>query len=217
MTLPNNFNELCILLDNEYKFNNILCVRHTTGGHFLDKLFLDKNNVKRILYESNNINVPKCNNPGLNILIQHKDLLNTLEKINIKFDLICLDPFHEYYESSNDLLLITSFLTDNGIVVCHDCAPQNKEQTTSHYIYGNWCGVTYCAFINFAYNNPEWFYAVLNKDFGLGIISKKEIKFVSKNLNKGLQKKFIDIIINNIDNAYDYFEIYSKEIINLIN
>lgn len=87
--------------------------------------------------------MPKCNNPGLNMLIQHKNLLNTLEKINIKFDLICLDPFHEYYESSTDLLLITSFLTDNGIIVCHDCYPQNKEQATSHYIQGNWRRVTY--------------------------------------------------------------------------
>jgi len=218
MTLPNTFNELCVLLDNEYKFKNILCIRHTTGGHFLDTLFLERNDVfiKKILYEPCNIKVPKCKNPGPNMLIQHKDLLNTLEKINIKFDLICLDPFHEYYESSNDLLLVTSFLTDNGILVCHDCSPQNKEQSTSHYIQGNWCGVTYCAFIDFAYNNPEWFYAVLNKDFGLGIISKKEIRFVSNKLNKDIQKKFIDIIKNNIDDAYDYFKTHSKEIINLI-
>lgn len=74
-----------------------------------------------------------------------------------------------------------------------------------------------CAFIDFAYNNPEWFYAVLNKDFGLGIISKKEIRFVLNNLNRDIQKKFIDIIKNNIDDAYDYFLIHSKEMINLIN
>jgi hypothetical protein len=38
---------------------------------------------------------------------------------------------------------------------------------------GGWCGVTYYCFVEFALNNPDYFYGIINRDFGLGIISKK--------------------------------------------
>ena len=73
MELPNNFNKLCIILEKTFEFNNILFVRHMTGGEFLDKLFLDKINITRILYETNNPNQPK-RDKGPNTLIQHIEL-----------------------------------------------------------------------------------------------------------------------------------------------
>ena len=97
---------------------------------FLDKIFLEKN-VIRINY------TPKT----------HHTLFETINNINTKFDLICLDSFHEYKESIADLLLLTSVLSENGILICHDCCPPNKKCTTSYYKKGEWCGVTYVAFI----------------------------------------------------------------------
>jgi len=215
MELPNNFNKLCILLDNTFIFNNILFVRHMTGGEFLDKLFLDKINITRILYETNNPNQPK-RHKGPNTLIQHSELKNTLEKINKKFDLICLDPFHEYCESSSDLSLLTSFLTDEGILICHDCGgDSNKDLYTSHFQTGGWCGVTYCCFVEFASNNPDYYYGIIKRDFGLGIISKQNMKFVKK-INNEKQKKFVDIFKKNLDEAFDFFTTHGNEIINLI-
>ena len=214
MELPKSFNELCIMLDNKFNFKNILCVRHPTGGMFLDKLFLNKSNVTRILYETTNAIQPKCNK-GPNTLIQHSDLKNVLETFNKKFDLICLDPFHEYSESISDMTLLTSFLTDDGILVCHDCSTLNKDIHTPHFIHKDWVGVTYFCFVEFAYNNPEYFYGVINKDCGLGIISKKDMPFVKKVHNEK-QKKLIDIFKNNTDEAFDYFKTYANELINLI-
>lgn len=215
MELPDNFNKLCIMLDKFFIFDDILFVRQMTGGEFLDKLFLDKINITRILYETNNPNQPK-RNKGPNTLIQHGELKNTLEKINKKFDLICLDPFHEYYESSSDISLLTQFLTDDGILICHDCGVNtNKSLYTPHFKKGGWCGVTYCCFVEFALNNPDYFYGVINRDYGLGIISKKNMKFVKK-INNEKQKIFIDIFKKNVDEAFDYFKNYGSEIINLI-
>jgi len=214
MELPKSFNDLCIMFDNQFNFKNILCVRHPTGGMFLNKLFLNKSNVTRILYETNNIKQPKCDK-GPNMLIKHSDLKNVLEGFNKKFDLICLDPFHEYYESSSDLSLLASFLLDDGILVCHDCNIFNKDIHTPYFIHKDWLGVTYYCFVEFAYNNPDYYYAVINKDCGLGIISKKEIQFVKKVHNEK-QKQLIEIFKNNTDEAYDYFKNNVNELINLI-
>ena len=52
-------NKLCTLLEYTFVFNNILFVRHMTGGEFLDTLFLNKINVTRILYETNNPDQPR--------------------------------------------------------------------------------------------------------------------------------------------------------------
>ena len=145
-----------------------------------------------------------------------KGVKNTLEKNNKKFDLICLDPFHEYYESSSDLSLLTSFLTDDGILICHDCGgDSNKDLYTPHFKKGGWCGITYYCFVEFASNNPDYYYGIINRDFGLGIISKKNMKFIKK-INNKKQKIFIDIFKKNPDEAFDYFTIYGNEIINLI-
>ena len=216
ISLPNSFNELCIMFDEIFKFSNILCVRHPTGGLFLDKLFLNKSNVSRIIYEINNIEHTKCDK-SQNILIQHSDLKNILNTLNKKFDLICLDPFHEYSESISDLSICTSFLTEDGILICHDCSPPTKELCSSNYKYGAWCGVTYYCLIEFAYNNPNYYYGVINRDFGLGIISKKNIPFVKKIIINETHQNLIDIYNNNTDETYDYFIINSKALINLIN
>ena len=224
--LPNNFNELCIMFDEIFKFNNILCIRHSTGGMFLRDLFLNKSNVTRISYETNNVEQPKCI-IGLNgcfdyldkdiyILIQHNDLKNVLNTLNKKFDLICLDPFHEYAESTSDISLCASFLSEDGILICHDCCPTTKDLVSSNYKHGSWCGVTYYCFIEFAYNNPDYFYSVINRDFGLGIISKKKIPFVKKIIFNEMQQKLIHIYNNSPDEAFDYFIINSKVLINLI-
>jgi hypothetical protein len=81
ISLPNSFNELCIMFDEIFKFSNILCVRYSTCGPFLDTLFLNKSNVSRIIYEINNIEHPKCDK-GQNILIQLSDLKNILNTLN---------------------------------------------------------------------------------------------------------------------------------------
>ena len=210
LAIPNNFIELTAALDKEFAFKNILTVRSTTTGHFLDTLFPKNTNVLRIIYKHRKDN-SKIENTTTN-----KDVETILSSTKKKFDLICLDPFHEYYESSNDFALLTSYLTDDGILISHDCYPQDKILTTKEFVKGVWCGVTYAAFIELAYKNPQWFYAVLNTDFGLGIVSKKKIQFVEQNLDRASQKTFIEMLQNDDENTYDYFAKHCKELINMI-
>jgi len=223
--MPLTFNDLCTELNKKINFNNILIIRHKLTGQFMDNLFINQTNVTRLIYVKDNIIInPNIYNRYFNRnIIRHKNINDILVKLNIKYDLICLDPFHEYNESMSDLKLLTSFLTDNGILICHDCYPPNKICAQPYFTTGEWCGVTYGVFIEFAYNNPDWFYTILNTDFGLGIIRKKNIFFKlyicnleNNNINKDIQNQFIELLKKEDNSTYDFFIDNSKSLINIL-
>lgn len=91
-----------------------------------------------------------------------------------------------------------------------------------NYIKGPWCGETYMAFVEFAYNNysnnPNNYYAILNIDTGIGIISKKQLGFLSNTLDRKKQEHLLYLYYNNNPKGqyYKYFNENSKDIINSI-
>lgn len=204
---------LILDLHRKNNYKNILFVRtHTTGG-WTDDLMID-NNVTRIIYH---VDKTKKNNSynKSTISIDSADLETTLKSIDKKYDLIALDPFHEYYESKRDLNLLSSFLTDDGILISHDCYPKSKEMAYPHFNQGSWCGETYIAFVEFAYNNPNMFYAVLNTDTGIGIISKSYFEPLKNNFDTEKQKILL-LLHKESNDAYTYFSENSDTIINAI-
>ena len=196
--------------DNKYK--NILFVRTFTTGDWLDNLLTEKQDINRILYYTDNVNKPKKLNK-LKRIIHSNDLANELLSLNKKFDLICIDTYHEYEVSLRDFKIISSLLNETGILISHDCYPWNKKVANPSYIRGPWCGETYIAFVEFAYNNPNMFYTILNIDTGIGIISKKQIQFLSNSLDKNKQEYLLNLHKNSND-PYTYFIENSKDIIN---
>lgn len=200
MNIPKNYKELAYTICEKMNVKNILIVNTPKTGEFLDEMFLDKKPV-RICYDPKDFNF----------------LTNMLPRILVKFDLICVDPYHEYKQSIDTFRLLIPLLRENGILISHDCCPPNFECSSPIYKTGEWCGVTYSAFIEIAYNYPEWYYTIINTDYGLGIISKKEIDFVKMIINNEKQKIFLDLFIENkYEEAYNYFKTNSSDIINLI-
>jgi hypothetical protein len=173
LCLPKNFNELYNLLDKIYLFKNILIVNTIRTGSFLNKMCLDKKTI-RITYSFDNLD----------------KFITKINSISVKFDLILVDPYHEYKHSIITFKMLMPLLNENGILISHDCYPNEFSLTSPIYIEGYWCGVTYAAFIENAYDNPDFYYAVINNDYGLGIISKVEIPFVKKIIDKEKQKNF---------------------------
>jgi hypothetical protein len=196
----------------ENKYKDILFVRTFTTGNWLDNLLLENQYINRILYYTDNINTPTKSNK-LTIIIHSNDLENQLLSLNKTFDLICIDSCHEYEVSSRDFKIVSSLLNETGILISHDCYPMNKIVANPSYIAGSWCGETYVAFIEFAYNNPNMFYTVLNIDTGVGIISNKQIQFLSNSLDKNKQEYLLYLHKNSKD-PYTYFTENSKDIIN---
>jgi hypothetical protein len=83
----------------------------------------------------------------------------------------------------------------SGIMVVHDCLPRNASMST-HYVPGNWSGVTAIAFRDFVTKlTVDWF--VIDSNFGIGVVSPEtggkrhidselESKWNAANLNQKL-------------------------------
>jgi hypothetical protein len=201
------YNDLC----KKQKFKDILFIRTPTTGGWMDDMLLNNSeiNITRILYQPNNIITDSS-------ALEHSKLESYLTSLNKKFDLIFIDPFHCYYESNKDLLMLPSFMTDNGILICHDCFPSRIEYATPNFKKGIWSGVTYICFVELAYAYPDWWYAVFNNDTGVGILSKQKLDYLEQKFDRTKQKKLIEMNKNGDNNTYDYYCQNSKDLINLI-
>lgn len=224
--IPYQYGEIMTNIINDQYNNltndmNVLFVRTPTTGIFMDNLLKNKTNITRIIYDTHKVG--KFERDPETIVTKHKYLLNILLDINKKYDLICIDTYHEYSYSKMDFNLLYPFLTDNGILISHDCYPSSEMSAQPRYFKGEWSGETYIAFIDFAYHNPELFYGLLKIDTGIGIISKKQIAGLNNNFNKKKQEKLLSLrnnptnAVNNInENVYNYFIENCNELINLI-
>lgn len=201
-------------LYNKNNYNDILFVRTPTTGAWLDELLKKEKKITRFLYDTKKAKI--VNFHKSTIITKQENLEITIDSLNKKFDLICIDPFHEYKESRRDFFYFSSLLNENGILISHDCYPKNKRMASSTYKSGSWCGTTYAAFTEFAYKNANLFYGILNIDTGIGIISKQEMELLSNKLDKNKQKIFLKLFKNRSTNAYTFFCENSKDIINAI-
>lgn len=211
-------NDLCDEIYNLINPLDVLIIKSTTTGDFLNKLFTDKTNVTRIIYKSFH---HMWGNPHEDaLIINSEDLINTMKNIDKKYDLICIDSLHLFEISNRDYKLMMLYLTDNGIMISHDCSPPNPEITGSNFIIGEWMGFSYVSFVKLSYENPGLYFCVLDYDFGLGIVSKTNsiLPYLRKDLNRILQKELLDIF-NDGDKVkiFNFFNNNAHEIINRIN
>lgn len=205
---------------NTYNCENILFVRTSTTGEWLENLLVDKKNVDRLLYYTNNTMKKNVKNIKCNKFTKKINLLeleNFLHKLNKKFDLICIDPCHEYNISKMNFDLLYSFLSDVGTLISHDCFPSTEKLANPNFQIGNWCGETYVAFVEFANNNPMLYYSILNIDTGIGIISKLNINYLKNCLDLHKQEIFLSMYKNKNKDYYKYFCDNSKDLTNEIN
>ena len=205
---------LILDLYKEKKYENILFVRTCTTGKCLDQLLVENKNVNRILYHTDKIRF-RSEAHKLTIRLHSNNLEKYLLSLNKTFDLICIDPFHEYELSLHDFRIVSSFLNDSGILISHDCYPWNKQVANPFFIEKEWCGETYIAFVELAYNNPDMFFTILNTDTGIGILSKNQFSLLSNKLDKKKQEHLL-FLRKNLGDPYTYFVENSKDIINTI-
>ena len=200
-----------------YNCENILLVRTPTTGAWFKNICANNNNIVRILYDTDFIT--EINSFNIKNKIEYKNLQHTLHKINKKFNLICVDPFHEYEISKSNFNLLYSYLSEDGTIISHDCFPETEKLARPKYSQGGWSGETYVAFVEFAHNNPTLYYGILNIDTGIGIISKlNNMAFLKNNLDIEKQKLFLSKYINKepYTDIYKYFCENSIELINSI-
>lgn len=91
-----------------------------------------------------------------------------------RYDIVFVDPFHEYHQSVLDLNGALSLLKSDGVLVVHDCNPPNASIAAPEMSDGLWCGVTYKAFVNFLIGNRFAGHCTVDADFGCGVIFNTE-------------------------------------------
>ena len=88
---------------------------------------------------------------GMNI----GECISEISAKGLRYDIILVDPFHDYASSYRDLAAAFDLLDAGGMLVVHDCRPPNIAAATPEFIEGEWCGVTYKAYLDFVFARPE--------------------------------------------------------------
>ena len=90
----------------------------------------------------------------------------------LRFDLVFVDPFHTYACSLRDIVYALQLIKPEGIVLIHDCDPPKEEIAGPEFRHGDWCGVTYAAYLDLLLQAADLQYVTVDTDYGCGIISK---------------------------------------------
>lgn len=95
-------------------------------------------------------------------------------------DIVFVDGLHTYEQSLRDVENALRYLSNNGIIVIHDCLPNSPvnamptyEEAKQHPNFeGNWTGEVYKTIIHLRALRDDLFIAVVNVDWGVGIVKK---------------------------------------------
>jgi len=101
-------------------------------------------------------------------------------------DVVLVDGLHTYEAALKDTLNSLEHLSDNGVIILHDCLPPNKfaalptkqfptkEEKKKHGWTGAWCGDVWKAIVYLRERYPDELDTyVIDTDYGLGIVRKK--------------------------------------------
>jgi hypothetical protein len=115
---------------------------------------------------------------GLNIDFRAPDLdisqcIADIHRSGFHYDIILVDPWHEYESSLREMQVALSLLTDTGSVVIHDCYPPTEDIISPKFVPGSWCGVTFIAYLDFVSQNDGLVYRTVDTDFGCGVVQKR--------------------------------------------
>jgi hypothetical protein len=143
-----------------------------TGGRYaeIDRSMFDTRH--RLMYRC-----PDDFSDGLAIDFRSRDLdiaqcLDTILRKKLRYNIILVDSWHAYDTSYRDLAAALRLIADHGAVVVHDCLPPREEITVPDYISGEWCGVTYKAYVDFVSARSRLRYCTVDTDYGCGVIRK---------------------------------------------
>ncbi len=167
--------EIALTLAKRYGYTSYLEIcTHTTGRTFerVDKQQFSRR--VRIMYrrppnfwDGESIDLFTGEESGENL---YAEVIATGER----FDLVFIDPFHTYDSSLRDIEYGLRLAKNDGVVLIHDCSPPNAACAAPDPIEGDWCGLTFAAYLDIVLSSGEFHYCTIDSDFGCGIISKDD-------------------------------------------
>jgi len=153
------------------------------------RTFMAVNAVRKIGVE------PRKPNPDLVPLIDNASVYNFQLKSDDFFaaesgliaeqpvDVAFVDGLHDWQQAVRDVENCLDHLSDSGLIIMHDCSPTNEIMTTSYdkleevrmagkWHGTSWTGDTWKAIVLLRSTRPDLHVAVLDCDWGLGIITR---------------------------------------------
>ena len=122
------------------------------------------------------------------------------------FDCIFIDGLHEYKQVRKDILNSIKYLNQGGIILLHDCLPNNYYEQAIPRCQWTWNGDVWKAIVESRKSKDMDVYTCY-ADYGIGVIIKRPNRNLLDNLNKDSSSlKFHDYFHNhkNLMNIIEY-------------
>ena len=114
-----------------------------------------------------------------------------------KFDCVFIDGLHEYHQVKKDILNSLHFLNEDGVILLHDCLPNNYYEQATPRCQWIWNGDVWKAIVECRTNKEIDVYTCY-ADYGVGVIFKRPNKNLLNFFHKDYSKlKFEDYFHNN--------------------
>ena len=136
-----------------------------------------------------------------------------------RYDIVFVDPHHEYDHSFLDLAGALSILKPGGVLMVHDCNPTSAAMAAPEVTSGLWCGVTYKAFVDFVIGNPFAGHCTVDADFGCGVIFNTEAAVPAAWRGAGVSPAMAQewaVLREDDEKRFGFFEHHRHALLNLI-
>jgi hypothetical protein len=133
------------------------------------------------------------------------EFFNSIVGTDIKYDIIFIDGLHHADQVDIDIENSLKHLIDGGVIILHDCNPQEEVHTIVPRISGIWHGDVYKSVLRFRKKGIHSLYTI-DTDCGCGVIIK----------DNSVNKNILHDEYDKAENSWSYFFDNKIELLNLI-
>jgi hypothetical protein len=144
-----------------------------------------------------------------------EELFGELVRSGERFDLVFVDPWHTYASSLRDILFGLHLVKQHGVLLVHDCSPPNPYCAAPEYHPGEWCGVTFAAYLDVVLFSEGLRYVTIDSDYGCGVIFKdsRKISGFDAPPDAALASQWRTL---NLAEKYSFLDKYRPQLLHLI-
>jgi hypothetical protein len=124
---------------------------------------------------------------------------------NYNFDCIFIDGLHEYNQVKKDIMNSLNFLNQEGIILIHDCLPNNFYAQATPRCQYEWNGDVWKAIVEFRTRKEIDVYTCY-ADYGIGVILKRQNKNLLTYPKKDYSKLKFSEYYNNYNRLMNIIE-----------
>ncbi|MBI3702437.1 MAG: hypothetical protein HY244_00965 [Rhizobiales bacterium] len=155
------------------------------------------------------------------------DCARAIRAREMTYDVILVDSFHEYEPSARDLREAVNLLNPTGTIIVHDCFPRDRAITAPELIVGDWCGVTYKAYLDFVLASENLLFCTVDTDYGCGVIRRYAIltalqriahrasRIIAREDRQDATRHWVHAG-DDFDATFKLLQAYSKPLLNLV-